>query len=150
LFEAQQRRRRQEQYRRVGYPPPARPEFGDRAARAAEEVPTLVSAVQASEARPVRLRLVALSGDKRGEYVELRMGRLRIGRDPNNEIRLADLSVSHFHAIIAVGKEGATIEDLGSTNHTYVNDELIEYPRELAHGDTIRLGHVTLLLQEER
>ena len=74
---------------------------------------------------------------------------MRVGRDQSCEIRISDLSVSHFHAVLVVGKQGATIEDLGSTNHTYVNDELAEGPRILAVGDTIRLGSVLLLFEAE-
>ena len=145
-FLDQQLRRRREQYLRTGHPVPRGHEPGDDGAAVAE-APTIAVTVPSSARALVRFRLMALSGDERGEFVELRMGRLRLGRDETCEIRLTDMSVSHFHAVLAVTERGATIDDLGSTNHTYVNDQIVEGPRGLAEGDVIRLGNATLMLQ---
>jgi pSer/pThr/pTyr-binding forkhead associated (FHA) protein len=145
FFERQQQRRLAEQYRRTGHPRPrgSAPDYQD------AEAPTVVRTIVAAPIDLPRFRLVGLSGEERGETLKLRTGRMRVGRDPSCEIRFSDLSVSHFHAALTVGKQGATIEDLGSMNHTYVNDELAEGPRSLAVGDTIRLGSVMLLFEEE-
>ena len=69
-----------------------------------------------------------------------------IGRGPDNDITIHDELVSKKHAVIsatAVANEGNlfiyTIEDCGSTNGTFVNDERIER-RDLKHDDVIRLG----------
>ena len=112
-----------------------------------EPPPTPPTTEQASVTAPIRFRLAALTGNERGQFVQLRTGRLRLGRDETCEIRLTDMSVSHLHAALTISEQTATIEDLGSTNHTFVNDELVEDPRDLADGDTIRLGKAQLMLE---
>jgi len=56
------------------------------------------------------------------------------------EIRLEDPFASTRHA--RIGQQGSVLvlEDLGSTNGTYLNDEPLDGPRPLHHGDRIRIG----------
>jgi hypothetical protein len=57
------------------------------------------------------------------------------------EVRLEDPFASSRHARIAPAAGGVlVIEDLGSTNGTYLNDEPLDGPRPLHHGDRIRIG----------
>jgi pSer/pThr/pTyr-binding forkhead associated (FHA) protein len=69
-----------------------------------------------------------------------------IGRRPNNDIHISDLSVSGKHAQIITKLENSFIEDLGSTNGTYVNGELVK-KQVLDHGDNITLGKNQLTYQ---
>ena len=78
------------------------------------------------------------------------MPKMRIGRAPDNEIIIEDDAVSGYHAVIHLTKatendkvEKYVIEDLGSTNKTYVNNKEIS-SHELAEGDVIRLGRTRL------
>src|SRR5262249_2273121 len=68
-------------------------------------------------------------------------GAFTIGRDKSNALCLAtDVGASKRHCVVVEQDLEFTIRDLGSHNHTYVNDvEVREHP--LAHGDEIRIGH---------
>jgi hypothetical protein len=59
------------------------------------------------------------------QEVELGAGRITIGRHPHNDIVLAHPAVSGRHAAITSDGAGATLEDLGSSNGTFVNGERI-------------------------
>lgn len=67
-----------------------------------------------------------------------------IGRAPENDIVLADGSVSSKHARIVRAVEGFVLEDLQSRNGTFINGEKVTEARQLADGDILRLGKVLL------
>ncbi len=69
----------------------------------------------------------------------LESDRLTVGRDRSAGLRLPDSSVSRIHAEFVRDESGFIVHDLGSTNGTHVNGDLIEQQR-LQSGDTIRLG----------
>ena len=74
--------------------------------------------------------------------------RITIGRDPTNSITLDDMLVSRFHAVVQKVRSDYFIEDLDSTNGTYVNGERIpanKYVR-LAPSDTVLIGRSELSL----
>lgn len=83
-------------------------------------------------------RLVALEGPLAGRVLALGTP-LLFGRGPYNHVVLDDVRISRQHAKIAKELDGITLQDLGSANGTFVNDERIER-RALAHGDIVRLG----------
>jgi EmrB/QacA subfamily drug resistance transporter len=70
-------------------------------------------------------------------------GRL-LGRDPECDLALADEEVSWRHARVGRDNGNVTIEDLGSTNGTYVNGERLLERRPLESGDRIELGSAVL------
>jgi len=71
---------------------------------------------------------------------------MAIGRDPACEIRVDDTYASQQHARI-FGKGGHWfVEDLGSTNGTFVNDQRLGAPAQLQAGDRIRVGQTELEL----
>ena len=74
---------------------------------------------------------------------------LRIGRTAGGEGSMGgDSELSREHALIRRGGAGElTIQDLGSTNGTYVNGELISAPTALRPGDTISLGSTVMRLE---
>jgi DNA-binding winged helix-turn-helix (wHTH) protein len=63
-----------------------------------------------------------------------------LGRSEEASVRVAAPGVSRRHARIVVGDLGATLEDLGSKNGTFLGDEPLLAPARLADGDRIRLG----------
>jgi pSer/pThr/pTyr-binding forkhead associated (FHA) protein len=72
---------------------------------------------------------------------------LSIGRADACHIRLEDVYVSQFHARL-VPKDGTWhIEDLGSTNGTYLNRQRVSGSAELQAGDQVKVGKTTLELR---
>jgi hypothetical protein len=67
-------------------------------------------------------------------------GDLVLGRGDRAEIRLEDPFASSRHARVYEQGNTVVIEDLGSTNGTYLNEELLESPRPLYPGDRVRIG----------
>jgi hypothetical protein len=63
-----------------------------------------------------------------------------LGRGDQAEIRLEDPFASSRHARVYEQGNIVVIEDLGSTNGTYLNEELLESPRPLHPGDRVRIG----------
>ncbi|MEL7591456.1 MAG: FHA domain-containing protein [Anaerolineaceae bacterium] len=72
---------------------------------------------------------------------------LRIGRDPASEILVNHETVSNQHARLWYRNKQWWIEDLLSTNGTFLNDERIETPTILISGDEIRVGKVLLEIE---
>lgn len=69
---------------------------------------------------------------------------IRLGRGEDNDIRISDSFVSHHHAIVRLVNNQYVIEDMGSVNHTYLNDEVLRGKAYLKPGDLIRIGFVVL------
>ena len=74
-----------------------------------------------------------------------------IGRAPNVEISLPDVSsLSRQHARLTFRSETVVLEDLGSTNGTYVNDRRLEAPAVLTSGDRFQVGTAHFKFLQER
>ena len=71
--------------------------------------------------------------------VQLTKERTTLGRRPYNDIVIDNLAVSGEHAAIHLAPDGVEIEDLGSTNGTYVNAKAVKR-QELRNGDTVEVG----------
>lgn len=82
--------------------------------------------------------VLSLNGVVQGEY-ELTNERTTIGRKPENDIPIDNLAVSGKHALIITILDDSFLEDLGSTNGTYVNGKLIK-KHALKDGDVIAIG----------
>ena len=67
-----------------------------------------------------------------------------IGRGADCDVQVADTYISSRHARIAVDNGDLTIEDLGSTNGTYVNQEMVRGRLLLERGDIVQVGGVLL------
>jgi adenylate cyclase len=81
------------------------------------------------------------------EIHELRLGSNTIGRELDNNIIIMHKSLSRHHAEIIVTPNRVIIKDLGSLNHTFVNDTQIE-EIELKDGDVVRCGNVVYRYRE--
>ena len=80
---------------------------------------------------------------------EFNQSELMIGRDPACEIQLNDETVSNQHARLWFRNKQWWIEDLLSTNGTFLNDERLEIPTILISGDEVRIGKVLLTIDIE-
>lgn len=90
-------------------------------------------------------RLVVKSGPNPGTPFELTKEVTLIGRDVTNDISLGDAEISRQHARLTQTPGGYVLEDLGSTNGSFVNGERLVAPRVLSAGDLIGMGeNVTL------
>jgi VWFA-related protein len=67
-------------------------------------------------------------------------GTINIGRARDNQIVLDDPTVSRHHAWIKAEGESFVVFDVGSANGTFVNDEQVQEPRQLANQDIVRFG----------
>jgi hypothetical protein len=74
--------------------------------------------------------------------------RYTIGRLPDNDIRIDNAAVSGHHSLIINILNDSFLEDLNSTNGTYVNGKLIK-KHALQHGDVITVGHHQLRFVED-
>ena len=89
------------------------------------------------------ITLVIVEGSQVGGEVSLTSITM-IGRDPSVDLVIKDADVSARHASLVPGDGGFAIEDLGSTNGTFVNGQRVAAPQELAPGDLIQLGGTVL------
>jgi FHA domain len=100
-------------------------------------------------ARPARVtgRLIVLkSADLAdGEEFDLNSSQLTIGRGNQNDITItSDEYASARHARFEPRQDGVWVQDLGSTNGTYLNGARLESPRRLTRGDVVRVGETDL------
>ncbi len=69
---------------------------------------------------------------------------IKIGRQPDNHIQLKDPKVSRFHAVIYQKGMRLFIDDLDSTNGTFVNDKPLSRKQPLSPGDLIKVGETVI------
>lgn len=91
--------------------------------------------------------VLSLNGTVQGEF-PLDKERITIGRKSENNIQIENLAVSGKHALIITILDDSFLEDLGSTNGTYVNGKLIK-KHALRDGDVIGIGKHELRYQNE-
>jgi hypothetical protein len=109
--------------------------------------PSAAAGVHASRPGPVTGRLVVVkSADLQdGEGFELNSAQLTIGRGNQNDIPIAtDEYASARHARFEPRQDGVWVQDLGSTNGTFLNGTRLDRPRRLANGDIVRVGETDL------
>ncbi len=83
--------------------------------------------------------LVVERGPRAGMSFVLHEGNVTVGRHPESDIFLNDVTVSRHHCRFSVSSESLTVEDSGSTNGTYVNDARVDRAN-LSPGDELLIG----------
>jgi len=91
--------------------------------------------------------LIVRSGSQAGERFLLEPGVTRLGRHPDSEIMLDDITVSRRHVAVEQTSEGYLVTDEGSLNGTYINQERVERAL-IHHGDELQIGKFRLVLFE--
>jgi hypothetical protein len=87
--------------------------------------------------------VVRAGGGREGESLPLQRDRVTIGRRPESDMFLDDVTVSRDHALVVARADGWHIDDLGSLNGTYVNRGRID--SALLHdGDEVQVGKFKL------
>ena len=72
-----------------------------------------------------------------------------LGRSSDNDMELGDDEfASAHHARVEPRRDGVWVQDVGSTNGTFVNGMKLDSPRKLAPGDVIRVGETDLRFEE--
>ncbi|HXG09978.1 MAG TPA: SpoIIE family protein phosphatase [Gemmataceae bacterium] len=96
-------------------------------------------------------RLITLQGPSSGQQFPLAEGTTIIGRQPDSAIYLESLAVSRQHAQVTLRQGVCTIEDLGSSNGTYLNGKLIppRTPQPLTEQDMLQIGPYVLALRRD-
>jgi hypothetical protein len=89
--------------------------------------------------------LVRVGAQPEIEYVLTREVTI-LGREAINDLVVDDAEVSRRHTRILREAEGYYVEDLGSTNGTFVNGQRVTSPLLLYHGDTVEMGKSTRLV----
>jgi hypothetical protein len=92
-----------------------------------------------------RLVVVKSPELEEGTDFELNSSQLTIGRGRQNDVALSsDDYASARHARFEPRQDGAWVQDLGSTNGTFLNGTRLERPRRLTNGDIVRVGETDL------
>ncbi|MFW5868510.1 MAG: GAF domain-containing protein, partial [Armatimonadota bacterium] len=97
------------------------------------------------------MKLRVLTGDMEGYEFDVEGGVVTLGRKAENDVALPlDPRVSRFHAQISAGQDGTwLLEDLESTNGTFVGRRRIHAPTPVLPGEPFRVGRTWLVMEEE-
>jgi pSer/pThr/pTyr-binding forkhead associated (FHA) protein len=101
-----------------------------------------------SKRRGAPTHVLVVEGSSAGERAELDAAPILIGRGSDAAIRLDDDYVSTRHARIAASGDQWFVEDLGSTNGTYIGTVRITQPTTLTLGTQVRIGKTILELRK--
>src|ERR1051326_8211124 len=92
-----------------------------------------------------RFRLTIRQGPAPGKVFELAKDTLTIGRDVSADVTINDAEVSRTHTKLTAQADGYLVEDLGSTNGTFINGQRVTGSKLLRPGDTLGLGETVVL-----
>ena len=102
---------------------------------------------QSSDAREVFGELRIVRGPQTGLDIAIKSDKLTLGRDPQCDIFLNDMTVSRRHAVLETDSKGSIIRDTNSFNGVWVNDNMVECCL-LKSGDVIQIGAFCLVYRE--
>jgi diguanylate cyclase (GGDEF)-like protein len=94
--------------------------------------------------------LILYSGFEAGKRFDLDSGLLIIGRALDAPVRVDAPGISRRHAQLQVSDSEVLLQDLGSANGTYINDQPVTGPMPVKDGDLLRLGNVVLRFHGQR
>ena len=118
--------------------------FKDQSTSASQTVLTEVGDARGPSAVRGSGCLIVIYGEDMGRRVPVGTEPLIIGRSPQCEVPIDQESISRNHCQIRFNGTDFVVRDLGSTNGTYVNDDLVEEEGRLRHGDQLKVGRTIL------
>ena len=89
---------------------------------------------------PATYQLIMRSGPTPGKEFPLEKDEIYVGRDVANDIVVNDPEVSRRHARLTIESGSYLVEDLGSTNGTFVNGQRLTRPHLLRPGEMLQMG----------
>jgi len=95
-----------------------------------------------------QFQLIMRTGPTPGATFTLEGDQINIGRDSTNEITINDAEISRRHARLTLQGGKYVLEDLGSTNGTFVNGQRLAGPRVLKAGEVVSFGEQIVLVFE--
>jgi len=95
-----------------------------------------------------QFQLIMRSGPTPGAMFTLEGDQIDIGRDSTNEIVINDAEISRRHARLTFQGGKYVLEDLGSTNGTFVNGQRLAGPRVLKAGEVVSFGEQIVMVFE--
>jgi transcriptional regulator with GAF, ATPase, and Fis domain len=113
---------------------------------AAHEGTRLISGLEPQELAVQSYRLELVRGAEVGQSWELGERGARVGKGPDNDVVIADATVSRYHFVIEPRPEGFLVKDVGSTNGTFLEGSRV-VEAYIKPGQEIRAGEVVLRLK---
>jgi pSer/pThr/pTyr-binding forkhead associated (FHA) protein len=126
-------------------------EYAERPHHNLEVLPELARSaqVQADSAQPVIGRILVATDGRTVQEISLSIGRIIVGRTPDNDLQVDSRFVSRHHCQIVTTANSCVIEDLNSTNGIYVKSKRVRR-HYLNDGDVVVLGKHELIYVDER
>ncbi len=92
--------------------------------------------------------LYVIKGQDQGSLFDIDEGKVGVGREATNQIRLHDTEVSRRHAELRYDGSVCLIVDLESSNGTFVNSHRVDGQHQLATGDRVQIGGTVMLFSD--
>ena len=126
--------------------------FGPRVPKASRTVPKQAAAAPAKPPKPAKnaklaRHLVVTAGSLAGQSIDLENAPVTIGRAPESTLVLTDDYASSQHARLVPRDGQWFVEDLGSTNGTFLDKEKVTRPTPVPPGAKVRIGKTVLELR---
>lgn len=120
---------------------------GTRLEPSADAPTEVLSPVRVTEVPPYsgQAELVVTSGHRSGTRFELAGDRVTVGRHPDSDVFLDDITVSRRHVVLELSHGGHVLLDVGSLNGTYINGVRTDGEVTLHSGDEVQVGKFKLL-----
>ena len=97
----------------------------------------------------MKLSLIVTQGSNKGKGIPVGKSEFCIGRDPKCHLRPASQAVSKRHCLLHIRNGQIFVEDLKSTNGTFVNDDPVQGEREIKDGDLLKVGPLEFVVKTD-
>lgn len=98
----------------------------------------------------MQVRLKVLNGSSAGKELKVAFDEFVVGRSDDCHLRPKSDAISRRHCVIRLRDEQVFVEDLGSRNGTYLNEQRLEEETEARQGDVLRIGKLEFTFEIEK